>query len=147
MTAVRWLVCVAVLAGCGKTEPSGAASSGSASAESAGSAGSATPASSARDAVIAAWKAGGLTPSAFTVATTPVGPDCATGTVNSVDVMICVFGGSADAKAAEDKGLTWVGGTTGAAQARGNLLIGIADRHKADPSGRTINQLMKLAPP
>ena len=52
----------------------------------------------------------------------------------------------AEAKAAEDAGLVWVGETTGAAQARGTLLIAAADRRKSDPSGRTINQLMKLAP-
>jgi len=31
-------------------------------------------------------------------------------------------------------------------QSRNAVLVAAADRRKADPSGRTINQLMKLAP-
>jgi len=100
----------------------------------------------ARDAVIDAWKKGGLEPSAFTPAQTTVGKDCAAGTVSKVDVLICVFPSEADAKQAQDAGLTWVGDTTGAAQAKGALVIAAADRRKADPNGRTINQIMKLAP-
>ena len=52
----------------------------------------------------------------------------------------------ADAKAAQDPGLGWIGSVTGASQAHGSALIVIADRKKADPNGRTINRLMKLAP-
>ncbi len=52
----------------------------------------------------------------------------------------------ADAKAAEEPALAWVGNVTGAAQAHGSALIVIADRKKADPNGKTINRLMKLAP-
>ena len=96
--------------------------------------------------VIAAWKKGGLTPSPLTPAQVPVGKDCQTGTVGAVDVLLCVFPSNAEAKAAEDAGLGWVGDTTGAAQASGKVLIAVADRRKADPSGRTINQMLKLAP-
>lgn len=113
------------LAGCGKDAPTGAA---------------------ARDAAVAAWKAGSLQVSALTVATVPMGKDCQSGTVGAIDVVVCVYPTPAEAKAAEDAGLAWVGDTTGAAQARGTLLIAAADRRKSDPSGRTINQLMKLAP-
>ena len=31
-------------------------------------------------------------------------------------------------------------------QVRGTLIIVVADRHKADPNGRTINQIFKLVP-
>lgn len=99
-----------------------------------------------RDAVVEAWKKGGLTPSALTAATTPVGKDCQRGTVGAIDVLVCVYPSAAEAKAAEEAGLAWVGDTTGAAQATGSVLIAAADRRKSDPSGRTINQLMKLAP-
>lgn len=99
-----------------------------------------------RDAVIAAWKKGGLTPSAFTAATVTVGKDCQTGTVGAIDVLLCVYPTAAEATAAEEAGLAWVGDTTGSAQASGTVLIAISDRRKSDPSGRTINQLMKLAP-
>ncbi len=96
--------------------------------------------------MIALWKKGGLEVSAFTAATSPVGKDCATGTVAKVDVLICNFPTADAAKQASDAGLQWIGDTTGSSQARGTLVIATADRHKADPSGRTINQLFKLVP-
>ncbi len=99
-----------------------------------------------RDAVLDAWKKGGLSPSAFTAATVTVGKDCQTGTVGAIDVLLCVYPTAEEAKKAEEAGLAWVGDTTGSAQAAGTLLIAISDRRKSDPSGRTINQLMKLAP-
>ncbi len=100
----------------------------------------------AREDLIAAWKKDGLDPSAFTSAVTPVGKDCVAGTVNRVDVLICSFGSSDEAKKAQEAGLQWVGDTTGASQARASFVVAAADRRKADPSGRTINQLFKLAP-
>jgi len=50
-----------------------------------------------------------------------------------------------EAKTAEAKGLEWVGEATGMAQASGKVLVAASDRRKSDPSGRTINQLMKLS--
>ena len=96
------------------------------------------------DGVIAAWKKGGLEPSAFTKAQVDVGKDCASGTVNKLDVLVCTFSSDKEAKAAEDAGLKWIGDTTGASRAQGEELIVVADRHKADPSGRTINQVVTL---
>jgi len=98
-----------------------------------------------RDRVVEAWKKGGLTPSPLTAATTPVGKDCQSGTVNSVDVLVCQFATPDEAKTAEAKGLEWVGEATGMAQASGKVLVAASDRRKSDPSGRTINQLMKLS--
>jgi len=100
----------------------------------------------ARDAVINAWKAEKLTVSALTPATVAFAKDCQGGTVEGVDVLLCNFPSSAEAKAAEDQGLTWVGGATGTSQAHGAALVVLADRKKSDPNGRTINRLMKLAP-
>jgi hypothetical protein len=100
----------------------------------------------ARDAVIDAWKKGGLDASAFTPAQTNVGKDCATGTVSKVDVLVCSFATTDDAKKAEDLGLQWVGDTTGMSQAKGSLVIAVADRKKADLNGKTINQIFKLVP-
>src|SRR5262245_59216228 len=93
----------------------------------------------ARDAVIDAWKGAKLTPSALTPATVAFGKDCQSGTVESIDVLLCNFATPAEAKAAADPGLAWVGEATGASQARGSALIVLADRKKADPNGRTIN--------
>jgi hypothetical protein len=101
----------------------------------------------ARDELIAAWTKGGLAPSAFVAAKdSPVGKDCSAGSVNSVDVLVCSFATADEAKAAQDAGLKWVGDTTGIAQAKGTLLIAAADRKKADPTGTTLNKLVKLAP-
>lgn len=99
-----------------------------------------------RDAVLEAWKKGGLTPSPLTPASVAIGKDCQSGTVGAVDVLLCAYPTPAEAKAAEDAGLGWVGDATGASQAAGSVLVVVADRRKADPSGRTINQMMKLAP-
>lgn len=137
---MRLLILVAALAACSKSDNfSGGSSGGSASGGGGDTAGP-------RGAVIEAWKKGGLTPSAFTAAQVAVGTDCQSGTVGAVDTLLCVFPSNAEAKAAEPAGLGWIGDTTGAAQAYGSVLVCAADRRKADPSGRTINQMMKLAP-
>jgi hypothetical protein len=99
---------------------------------------------SSKDGVIEAWKKGGLEPSAFVDAKTDIGKSCSSGTVNKVDVLLCTFSSEKEAKEAEDKGLQWVGDNTGASQAQGEILIVAADRKKADPSGKTINQLLTL---
>jgi hypothetical protein len=103
-------------------------------------------AGTARDKVLDAWKADKLAPSAFAAATVAVGKDCQAGTVERIDVLVCNFASPAAAKAAEDAGLAWVGPTTGASQAHGAALVVLADRKKADPDGRKINRLLKLAP-
>jgi hypothetical protein len=100
----------------------------------------------ARDAVLEAWKSAKLTPSAMTPATVTFAKDCQSGTVEGVDVLLCSFASAAEAKAAEEQGLTWINQVTGASQAHGTALVVLADRRKTDPSGRTINRLMKLAP-
>jgi len=127
---MRWLLVIAALVGCSKDEGKPGA-----------------PTAGARDEVIEAWKQGGLAPSAFAAATVPVGKDCKSGTVNNVDVLLCEFPSETEAKAAEDQGLAWVGETTGISRAAGKILIVAADRRKADPSGKTINQLTKLLIP
>jgi hypothetical protein len=103
-------------------------------------------AASPSSAVLAAWKVGNLVPSAMTPASVAFATDCQGGTVENIDVLLCNFPTPAEAKAAEDQALTWIGSATGASQAHGAALIVLSDRRKADPNGRTINKLMKLAP-
>jgi hypothetical protein len=122
----RWIL-IAIICACACSKDKGGAAAGG------------------RENVISEWKKAGLNPSAFTAATTNVGKDCQSGTVNNVDVLICSYGSADEAKKAQDAGLQWVGDTTGAAQAKGSLVIAVADRRKADPTGRTINQMFKLA--
>ena len=112
-------------AGCSKAKPTGAG---------------------ARDALLDAWRKGGLDPGTFAPATSPVGKDCAAGKIDKLDVLVCAFGSPDEAKQAADLGLAWVGDTTGSSQAHGSLVIAVADRHNADPHGKTIDKLFKLAP-
>ena len=100
-----------------------------------------------RDAVLDAWKAEKLAPAAaLAPATVAFGKDCQSGTIENVDVLLCSFATPAEAKAAEEPALAWIGQATGTAQARGAALVVLADRKKSDPNGRLINKLMKLAP-
>lgn len=98
-----------------------------------------------RDRIVAAWKKGGLEPSPLTAATTTVGKDCQSGTVNGVDVLVCQYATPEEAKAAEPKGYEWVGESTGTTVIAGKVLVSARDKRKADPSGRTIDKLMKLS--
>jgi hypothetical protein len=99
-----------------------------------------------RDAVVAAWTTAKLAPSKLVAAPVAFAKDCQSGTVEGLDVLLCNFATPAEAKAAEVPALVWVGPATGASQGHGSVLIVLVDRKKADPSGRTINRLMKLAP-
>jgi hypothetical protein len=129
--AMRTMVVLLALAACSKSGESDKPAGGAAG---------------ARYAVIEAWKSAKLTPSAMTPATVTFAKDCQSGTIEGVDVLVCSFASAAEAKAAEDQGLTWISQATGASQAHGAALVVLADRRKTDPSGRTINRLMKLAP-
>lgn len=131
---MRAFVLALALAACSKADPTAATT------------GSAAPAADPRGAVLDAWKAGGLAVTPLAPYTGPAGGDCQTGAVARVNVMLCVFPNAQAAKAAEEAGLAWVGDVTGMAQAHGTVLVAAADRAKADRNGKTINQLMKLAP-
>jgi len=90
------------------------------------------------------WTKASLTVSAFTADKSgAIGPTCQSGTVSGVDVVWCTFASDAEAKAAEPKGLEWVGGATGTALVSGKQLLAVVDRRAADPSGRTINAVTK----
>ena len=140
--ATRALLLVAFLTACssddGTSSPAAAAISAARGAASTGS--------SDRDVVLAAWKKDGLEPSAMAPAQVPFGRDCQGGTVASIDVLLCAFPTPAEARAAEEPALAWVGAATGVSRARRTVLLVAADRGKSDPSGRTINQLVALAP-
>jgi hypothetical protein len=92
--------------------------------------------SKAEAAVLDAWKDKDL----------EVDKSCRTGTVKGLDVAICEYDSPEAAKAATKAGYSWVGATTGSAWVSGSLVIAVADRSKADPSGKTINELMKSSP-
>ncbi|CAN5908435.1 hypothetical protein BH11MYX2_BH11MYX2_29800 [soil metagenome] len=119
---MRALLALAVLAACGK--------------------GSSDP----RADLVDAWKSGGITIGALEPAEVGFGADCKQTTVKALEVLLCVYQSADAAKAAQDPALAWIGEATGAARASGKLLVAVVDRRKTDPSGKTINQLMKLTP-
>ena len=122
------MLALLVLASCSKAEDAG---------KPGGATGSAP-------AVVQAWTKAGLTVSALTEDKSgAIGATCKSGTVSGVDVVLCTFASDAEAKAAEAKGLEWVGAATGTALARGKDLLAVVDRRNADPSGRTINAITK----
>jgi hypothetical protein len=124
--AGRWTVVALALAACSKAPDK--------------------PPPTPRDTVLEAWKTAKLAPAALAPAAVAFAKDCQGGAIENIDLLVCNFPSPAEAKAAEDAGLGWVGEVTGTSQARGAALIVLADRRKADPSGRTINRLLKLAP-
>jgi len=105
-----------------------------------------SPAAGGASAVVEAWKKAGLTVGALDTvdAATYGAAECKGGQVSGVDTVLCTFKTADEAKAAEAKGLETVGEVTGTAIAQGTVLLVIADRRKADPEGRTINQMTKL---
>jgi len=97
------------------------------------------------EAIVGAWKAKGLEPSAF-VPSPEVkldGARCRAGTISGLDATLCEFADEAAARKAEPAGRALVGETTGAAIASGRLLLVVADRRSADPNGRRINEITK----
>lgn len=106
----------------------------------------AKPLSDAKKSLVEAWKKAGLTPAEMTAATGAFGKDCNSTTINKLEVVVCELPSADEAKKAEAQGLEWVGTTTGAAWTAGPLVIAVADRKKADATGKTINQLMKSTP-
>jgi hypothetical protein len=124
---LRWLSCVALLAGvgaCGDENP-----------------GAATDPKE----VVARWQKAGLEVGAHAVIDKHnLGEaSCARGKVGGVETTLCLYASDEAAKAAQPAGLKAVGKTTGAALPRGPMLLVVADRAKADPDGKTINKITK----
>jgi hypothetical protein len=108
--------------------------------------GSSKPGADQPDPVVESWKKAGLTVSALTSAdgTPYASKDCKAGQVNGVDVVLCSYADAKAAKDAETNGFEQVGENTGTALSHDGRMLVIADRRKADPEGRTIDQATKL---
>lgn len=143
-TASAVAVCSVLAASCGKSETKGSPAaaifgSGAASGSASGTA--------AVHPVVAKWAKAGLTVSAFTPDVSgALGKDCSAGTVNSVDVELCRYPDAAAAVAAEAATYDWIGAATGTTLVAKEWRLIVVDRRNADPSGRTINVLMKAFP-
>ena len=92
------------------------------------------------------WKTAGLSPGGFA----PVdgqalgNGQCQSGAVNGLDVTVCAYPTPEAATAARGSGLAAVGSATGAAVVEGKRMLVVADRKKADASGRSIDKLIKV---
>jgi hypothetical protein len=72
------------------------------------------------------------------------GGECKAGAVKGIELTVCRYGDEKAAGAAQPAGLARVGEATGAALTHGPLLLVVADRAKADPDGKTINQITRV---
>ncbi len=102
------------------------------------------PATSA-DGVFATLTSAGLAPESVTDldGATLGGGACKRGTVAKLEVTACTHPDAAAATKAQPRGLAAVGETTGVALARGPVLLVVADRAAADPSGKTIDKIAR----
>src|SRR5688500_3674734 len=98
------------------------------------------------DAVVDAWKKSGLD-SAFELVPLDGAPlgggKCKVGVVAGLDVTLCEYQDAAAAAQARPAGLARIGEATGSALVSGPLMLVVADRKKADPTGKTIDKLTK----
>jgi serine/threonine protein kinase len=92
------------------------------------------------------WKNAGLSPGGFA----PIdgqslgNGQCSAGAVNGLDVTVCGYASPELASASRGAGLAQVGSATGAAVIAGQRMLVVADRKKADASGRSIDKLIKV---
>jgi hypothetical protein len=93
--------------------------------------------------VVAAWKKAGLDVSDFAAADGKAlgATSCFAGKVAGVEATVCELADADAAKRAEKPALAQVGDATGAALAQGRLLLVVADRAKADPTGKKIKDI------
>jgi hypothetical protein len=92
-----------------------------------------------------AWQQAGLEPSSFQAADAKaLGGSCRVGKVKGVDATVCEFDDADKAKRAEASGLALVGDATGASIAQGKMLLVLADRGRADPTGKSIQAIAKV---
>lgn len=97
--------------------------------------------------VINSWLQQGLGPADFQkLDDKALGKDamCKQSKLKGLETTLCQYPDPAAASAARKAGLTHVGEVTGVALPAGNLLLIVADRDKADPSGRAINEIVKI---
>ena len=71
--------------------------------------------------------------------------ECLRGGIERLDVLICRYEDAAAAQAGEQRLLQFASGAvSGAARIQATLGLAIADRDKADPTGKTIQRLLTL---
>jgi serine/threonine protein kinase len=104
------------------------------------------PAPASFDDLESGWKSAGLSPGGFA----PIdgqalgNGQCKSGAVNGLDVTVCEYPSPQVAESAKPSGLAAVGAATGAAVVAGKRMLVVADRKKADASGRSIDKIIKV---
>ena len=97
------------------------------------------------DKVQDAWKKAGHEVSELKpVEKTIAGGKCSAGTVAGFEATLCEFDSESKATQAQANGLAVVDDDVGASIAAGKLLLVVADRRKSDPTGRKLNEIIKL---
>ncbi|HYX93374.1 MAG TPA: hypothetical protein VE782_17560 [Myxococcaceae bacterium] len=72
------------------------------------------------------------------------GGNCSSGTVAGFEATLCEFDNETQATQAQASGLEVVADNVGASIAAGKLLLVVADRRKTDPTGRKLNEIIKV---
>jgi hypothetical protein len=72
------------------------------------------------------------------------GGKCSSGMVAGFEATLCEFENETSATQAQANGLEVVAKDVGASIAAGKLLLVVADRRKTDPTGRKLNEVIKL---
>ncbi|MBI4512160.1 MAG: hypothetical protein HY698_21180 [Deltaproteobacteria bacterium] len=93
--------------------------------------------------VLVAWKLAGLEPKGFQKVDSLEGGRCERGSVGEIETTLCAFHDEETARKAQAAGLSAIGDVTGASLAEGKLLLVVADRKRADPSGRRLNEIAR----
>jgi hypothetical protein len=101
--------------------------------------------SSPADSVTKAWKGAGHTVTDLKPAEKELaGGKCSAGAADGLDVTLCEYGDAEAAKKAEEAGFELVGKVVGTSVAAGKMVLVVADTRKEDPSGRRLNELVKV---
>lgn len=70
------------------------------------------------------------------------GGACVAGAVSAIDVTLCDYTDASAADAAKSGGLASIGDNTGAAVVANGRMLVVADRKRADPSGRSVQAII-----
>lgn len=101
----------------------------------------------AREKVVEAWKAAGLTAGDLgAVDAKPFGAAaCAAGKVSGLEVVLCGYGDAAATRAGSGGAREWASGArTLVVESEGAAFLAVADRDNADPKGQTIERIADM---
>jgi serine/threonine-protein kinase len=97
-------------------------------------------------AVIAAWREAGFVAAGFRPVdgTKLSGGDCASGTVQGIEVTLCQYESDQAVRQAKLPARRWIGSARGKVAISDTLLLVVADRKRGDPSGETTEAIVTV---